>query len=459
MQAVKIYVRNDIMPVRIGMVSLGCSKNQVDAERMLYKLEEKGYKLVSDAALADIAIINTCGFIESAKQEAIETILEFATLKNEGRIKKLIITGCLAERYRDEVMAEIPEADAVIGIGCNDDICDVIDHVLAGEQFTRFDDKLKLGLTGGRVQTTLSFYSYLKIAEGCSNCCSYCAIPAIRGKFRSVPMEELVAEAENLAANGVRELIVIAQDSTRYGEDLYGRPMLAELLKKLCGIEALRWIRVLYCYPERITDELIEVIASEEKIVKYIDMPIQHCDGEVLKRMNRPGNEESLRAVVAKLREKIPGIVLRTTLITGFPGETEEQFERLSEFVKDMEFDRLGCFPYSAEEGTKAALMDGQLEDDVKEHRAEVIMEQQMMIMDRRNQQLYDKVIEVAVEGFDRYGECYFGRSAADTPDIDGKIFFTSKKRRLATGSFVNVRITEIMDYDLIGDVVDESAE
>lgn len=441
------------------MVSLGCSKNQVDAERMLYKIEQKGYQLVGDAALADIAIINTCGFIESAKQEAIETILEFATLKKEGRIKKLIITGCLAERYKDEMLGEIPEADAVVGIGSNDDICDILDHVLAGEQVLRYDDKLSLGLTGGRVQTTLSFFSYLKIAEGCSNRCSYCAIPSIRGKFRSVPMDDLYAEAVELAVNGVRELVVIAQDSTRYGIDLYGKPMLPELLKKLCEIPQLKWIRVLYCYPERITDELLDVIANEEKIVKYIEMPIQHCDGEVLRRMNRSGNEEQLRTLVKKIRDKIPGVILRTTLITGFPGETQEQFDRLAEFVKDMEFDRLGCFPYSAEEGTLAAEMDGQLEEDVKQHRADIIMEQQMMIMNSKNRKLHDQVIEVVVEGFDRYGECYFGRSASDAPDIDGKIFFTSPNRRLVPGVFVNVRITEIMDYDLIGVVEDESAE
>lgn len=447
------------MAVRVGMVSLGCSKNQVDAERMLYKIEQKGYQLVADAALADIAIINTCGFIESAKQEAIETILEFATLKNEGRIKKLIITGCLAERYKDEMLKEIPEADAVVGIGSNDDICDILDHVLAGEQLLRYDDKLNLGLTGGRVQTTLSFYSYLKIAEGCSNCCSYCAIPSIRGKYRSVPMDDLYAEAVGLAAEGVRELCVIAQDSTRYGIDLYGKPMLPQLLKKLCEIPQLKWIRVLYCYPERITDELLDVIASEEKIVKYIEMPIQHCDGEVLRRMNRAGNEDELRNIVKKIREKIPDVILRTTLITGFPGETDEQFERLAEFVKDIRFDRLGCFPYSAEEGTPAAEFEDQIDEDVKQHRADIIMEQQMMIMNEKNHELEDKVIEVVVEGFDRYGECYFGRSAADAPDIDGKIFFTSPARRLVPGLFVNVRITEIMDYDLIGVVEDESAE
>lgn len=447
------------MPIKVGMVSLGCSKNQVDAERMLYKIEQKGYRLVADAALADIAIINTCGFIESAKQEAIETILEFAALKKEGRIKKIIITGCLAERYREEVLSEIPEADAVVGIGSNDKICDIIDSVLAGQQLTSFDDKLSLGLTGGRIQTTLSFYSYLKIADGCSNCCSYCAIPQIRGKMRSVPMEELTAEAEEMVRNGVRELIVIAQDSTRYGEDIYGKPMLPELLKKLCGIAALKWIRVLYCYPERITDELLQVMAEEDKIVKYIDMPIQHCDGDILQKMNRKGDEASLRELIKKIRAKIPDIILRTTLITGFPGETEEQFDRLAEFVKDIEFDRLGCFPYSAEEGTKAALMEGQLETSVKERRADVIMEEQMMIMGVKNHRLQDSVVEAVVEGYDRYGECYFGRTAADAPDIDGKIFIISKNRRLLPGMFVKVKVTEIMDYDLIGDVLDESSK
>ena len=277
--------------------------------------------------------------------------------------------------------------------------------------------------------------------------------------MRSVPMEELYNEAYEMAENGVRELIVIAQDSTRYGEDLYGKSMLPELLTKLCGIPQLKWIRVLYCYPERITDELIDVMAREDKIVKYIDMPIQHCNGEILKNMNRCGDENTLRELIAKLRERIPGIILRTTLITGFPGETEEQFDELADFVKDMEFDRLGCFPYSAEEGTKAALMDGQLDEETKEHRADIIMEQQMVIMTEKNHKLTDKTIEVVVEGYDRYGECYFGRSAADAPEIDGKIFFNSKNRRLVPGIFVNVHITDIMDYDLIGDVVDEPAE
>ena len=389
------------MPVKIGMVSLGCNKNQVDAERMLYKISKAGYKLVEDAALSDIVIVNTCGFIESAKQEAIDTILEFGKLKQEGQIKKILVTGCLAERYKEEVGELLPEADAVVGIGCNDNIIHILDRVLAGERPLEFDDKLKLPMDGERIRTTLPFYSYLKIAEGCSNCCSYCAIPAIRGKFRSVPMETLIDEARTLAERGVRELNIIAQDTTRYGEDLYGESKLPELLEKLCEIDGLKWIRVLYCYPERITDKLLDVMAREKKIVKYIDIPIQHCDGDILRKMNRPGDEASMRAVVEKIRAKIPDMIIRTTLITGFPTETEDQFERLADFVKDMRFDRLGCFPYSQEEGTRAAEMEGQLDEDVKTRRADVIMKQQQIIMAQNNKRMIGKTIEVLTEGSD----------------------------------------------------------
>lgn len=447
------------MPIKVGMVSLGCNKNQVDAERMLYKIKEAGYQLVADAALSDIVIVNTCGFIESAKQEAIETILEFGKLKEEGRIKKIIVTGCLAERYKEEVGELIPEADAVVGIGCNDNIIDILDHVLANERPLSFGNKLDLPMSGGRIQTTLPFYSYLKIAEGCSNCCTYCAIPSIRGKFRSVPMETLIEEAKNLAERGVKELNLIAQDSTRYGEDLYGESRLPELLTELCKIEKLKWIRILYCYPERITDKLLDVIAKEEKIVKYIDVPVQHCCEDILKKMNRPGNEQTLRELMKKIREKVPGVIIRTTLITGFPSETEEQFNQLADFVKDMRFDRLGCFPYSQEEGTKAAEMPEQLDEETKQRRADVIMEQQQIIMAQNNEQMIGKTIEVVTEGFDRYGECYFGRSAADAPDIDGKIFFRSPERKLTSGSFVKVNITETLDYDLIGEIENEFAE
>lgn len=440
------------MSIRVGMVSLGCPKNQVDAEHMLYNLREEGYEIIADAALADVVVVNTCGFIDSAKQEAIETILEFCTLKEEGRIKAVIVTGCLAERYRDEIKTEMPEVDAVIGIGSNELLGTVIKKVLSGEgDILTFGDKYSLIIGGRRIISTEN-YAYLKIAEGCDNCCTYCAIPSIRGRFRSRKMESVIDEAKWLASVGFKEIVLVAQDTTRYGEDIYGKPMLASLMREISKIDGLKWIRTLYAYPERITDELIDVIATEEKCVKYLDIPIQHCDGEVLRRMNRSGDEKSLRELVKKLRERIPGIIIRTTLIAGFPGETDEQFERLCEFVKDVKFDRLGCFAYSAEEGTPAADFDDQIDEEVKQKRADIIMQEQMLISDELNQNYIGKTIEVVTEGFDRYAECYFGRSAMDAPEIDGKIFFSSPCPR-AMGEYVNVLIDDVMDYDLIGSV------
>ncbi len=441
------------MPVKVGMVSLGCSKNLVDSERMLYKLKSRGYQLVTEPGLADVAVVNTCGFIKSAKEEAIETILELGKLKEDGSLKKIIITGCLTERYKEEAAELFPEADAVIGIGNNKDIVDVLDHVLAGEKYVNFAPKLDAELTGERIISTLPFFTYLKAAEGCSNCCTYCAIPMIRGKFRSVPMEELIKEAEFLAENGVTELVVIAQDTSRYGEDIYGESKLPELLKRLCRIDGLKWIRTLYCYPERITDELLETIAGEEKLVKYLEIPIQHCDGDILGRMNRWGDEEKLEALFDHIREKVPGIILRTTLITGFPGETEEQFEKLAEFVKRVRFDRLGCFAYSREEGTKSYDFPDQIDEETAARRADIIMEQQMLISAENNEKLMGCELEAVVEGFDRFGECWFGRTAIDAPDIDGKVFFTSEKP-LEIGEYVKIRITESLDYDLIGEVI-----
>ena len=441
------------MPIIVGMVSLGCSKYQVDAERMLFRIKEAGYKLVEDAALSDVVIINTCGFIESAKAEAIETILEFAQLKKEGKIKKIIVTGCLAERYKNEVAEEIPEADAVIGIGCNGDICEVINKALADERVIEFNDKETLSLEGERIISTLPFFAYLKVAEGCDNRCTYCAIPSIRGRFRSKPIEKVIEEAKSLAERGVRELNLIAQDTTRYGEDLYGELALPKLLRELCRIEKLKWIRILYCYPERVTDELLEVIAAEPKIVKYMDLPIQHVNADILKKMNRKGDEKSLRELIKKIRKAIPNIILRTTLITGFPTETDEQFTELAEFVKDIRFDRLGCFAYSAEDGTPAATMEGHIDEDVKQRRADHIMEMQMMISEKNNNKMLGKTVEAVVEGFDRYAECFFGRTSADAPDIDGKIFFKSKEK-LSMGQFVMVKIDDTMDYDLIGEVI-----
>lgn len=442
------------MSIRVGMVSLGCPKNQVDAEHMLYNLREEGYEIIADAALADVVVVNTCGFIDSAKQEAIETILEFCTLKEEGRIKAVIVTGCLAERYREEIKTEMPEVDAVIGIGSNELLGTVIKKILSGEgDICTFGDKYALIIGGRRIISTEN-YAYLKIAEGCDNCCTYCAIPSIRGRFRSRKIESVIDEAKWLASVGFKEIVLVAQDTTRYGEDIYGKPMLASLMRELSKIDGLKWIRTLYAYPERITDELIEVIASEEKCVKYLDIPIQHCDGEVLRRMNRTGDERSLRELVDKLRKRVPGIILRTTLIAGFPGETDEQFERLCEFVKDVKFDRLGCFAYSAEEGTPAADFDHQIDEEIKIKRADIIMQEQMLISDALNQNYIGKTIEVVTEGFDRYAECYFGRSAMDAPEIDGKIFFTSPCPR-TMGEYVNVLIDDVMDYDLIGSVVE----
>ncbi|MBQ8582566.1 MAG: 30S ribosomal protein S12 methylthiotransferase RimO [Ruminococcus sp.] len=442
------------MPIKVGMVSLGCSKNLVDSERMLYKLKKHGYKLVTEPGLADIAVVNTCGFIQSAKEEAIETILELGKLKEDGTLRKIVITGCLTERYREEAAELFPEADAVIGIGNNKDIVDVLDHVLANERYINFAPKLEAELTGERIISTLPFFSYLKIAEGCSNCCAYCAIPQIRGKFRSVPMEDVLSEARTLAENGVTELVVIAQDTSRYGEDLYGESKLPELLRELCKIDGLRWIRTLYCYPEKITDELLETIASEEKLVKYLEIPIQHCDGTLLKSMNRWGSEEELENLFAHIREKIPNVVLRTTLITGFPGETEEQFNALAEFVQRVRFDRLGCFAYSREDGTKAADFPNQVDEVTASHRADIIMEQQLLISCEKNQELLDAELDAVVEGFDRFGECWFGRTMLDAPDIDGKVFFTSEKP-LEIGRYVRIKVTDTLDYDLIGEVID----
>ncbi|MBQ8010593.1 MAG: 30S ribosomal protein S12 methylthiotransferase RimO, partial [Oscillospiraceae bacterium] len=440
------------MSIKVGMVSLGCSKNLVDSERMLHKLRAHGYELVTEFGLSDVAVVNTCGFIQSAKEEAIETVLEIAKLKAEGTVKKLIMTGCLTERYQQECAEQFPEADAVIGIGDNKDIVDILDRVLKNERVVQFAPKKQAELTGERIISTLPFFSYLKISEGCSNCCTYCAIPMIRGGFRSVPMEDLLAEAKWLADSGVTELNVIAQDTTRYGEDLYGENRLPQLLTELCRIDGLRWIRVLYCYPERITDELLDVMAREEKIVKYIDMPIQHCNDDILQRMNRRSSKAQIKEVVAKMREKMPDIVIRTTLITGFPGETEEQFNELAEFVQEMQFDRLGCFAYSQEDGTKAAEFPDQVEEEIRMHRADIIMEQQMEISAAYNEKQLDTVKTAVVEGFDKWAECWFGRTEADAPDIDGKVFFTSENP-LNIGDFVKLRIIDTLDYDLLGEV------
>ena len=443
------------MATKVGFVSLGCPKNQVDAECMMYNLRQEGYEIIQDAAMGDVVVVNTCGFIESAKQEAIDTIFEFVLLKNEGRIKAIVITGCLSERYKDEILKEIPEVDAVVGLGSNKNLGEIIREVLADKkQVTSYGEKVDLDIDGKRIISTEPFYAYLKIAEGCDNCCTYCAIPSIRGRFRSRTMESIIDEAKWLASVGVREIVVVAQDTTRYGEDIYGESRLPELLTELCKIDGIKWIRTLYSYPERITDKFIEVLKNEEKLVKYIDMPIQHCNDEALKRMNRKSNKKMLTDLVMKLRKEIPDITLRTTLIAGFPGETDEQFEELCEFVKEMRFDRLGCFAYSREEGTPAYNFENQIDEDVKEKRAEIVMDEQTRIFYELNENKIGQVVEVVTEGFDRLAECYYGRSDTDAPEIDGKIFFTSD-RKLAIGEFVKVRYDDLLDLDLIGERVD----
>ena len=442
------------MNYKAGIVSLGCAKNQVDAEMLLFTLKNRGFTIVSDPAEADAVIVNTCGFIESAKQESIDEIIELGKLKQEGTIKAIIVTGCLAERYQNEITKQLYEVDASIGIGANEKIADVVLDALNGKKTELFPPKDLLPLEGGRIQSTPPYTAYLKIAEGCDNCCTYCAIPLIRGHFRSRKPEDVINEAKMLAENGVKELNVIAQDTTRYGEDLFGEPYLAKLLKELCKIDGLKWIRVLYCYPDRVTDELIDTIANEEKIVKYIDIPLQHCNGEVLKNMNRHGNCESLTELINKIKSKIPNVVLRTTFITGFPAETEEQFEELAQFAADMKFQRLGCFAYSIEADTKAALMENQIDDEVKQKRADIIMEHQQTVMAEYCESLIDTEIEVLVEGFDKLAECFYGRSYADAPEVDGCVFFTTDGRKPRTGEFVKVKISDYMGCDPIGEMI-----
>ncbi len=439
--------------VKVGFVSLGCPKNQCDAELMMSKVARAGFKLVEEPGLADVVVINTCGFIQSAKEEAIEEIMEAINRKADGINKKIIVTGCLAQRYQEQMDVEFPEIDAVLGLGKNDDIVEAINSVLLDKRIINYGSVENHNMEGERLQTTMPHYAYLRIADGCDNCCTYCAIPQIRGKFRSRPQENIVAEAKKLAAKGVKELIIVAQDTTRYGLDLYGHLALPELLRRLCSIEKIKWIRLLYCYPDKITDELIEVMKTEEKVLNYIDLPIQHCNGEILRSMNRSGDRRELWELIAKLRENIPGIVIRTTFITGFPGETEEQFVELAEFANEVKFERLGCFAYSAEDGTPAADFDNQVDEREREHRAEIIMEQQEV---RAEEYCNDKIgteCEAVVEGYDRYFEMFFGRSWEYAPEIDGMMYFSSKKKH-AIGEFVKVRITENVNNNLIGEVI-----
>lgn len=436
------------MNFKVGMISLGCPKNQVDGEVMLEKLNKSGFDIAQSIEDSDVMIINTCGFIEDAKREAIETILEVAEYKKAGLISAIVVTGCLAERYQDEILKEIPEVDSVIGIGADRDIVKVCQKALIGVKTSFYPDKKYLLLEGDRMLSTPPHWAYLKISDGCDNKCSYCAIPGIRGGYIERDMESIIAEANKLAESGVKELIIIAQDTTKYGLKLYGEYKLAELLKELVKIDGIEWIRLFYCYPDRVTDELIDVIASKEKVCSYIDIPLQHCNNDILKSMNRYGSYDSLKKLLTKMKTKIPNLSLRTTFMVGFPGETEEQFEELCRFVKDIEFDKMGCFTYSPEEDTPAFDFDNQIDEDIKKRRAEVLMDIQYSITENANKKRIGNIYKVVVDEKD--GDKYIGRSYLDSPEIDSGIIITSE-RALSSGEFINVKITDYDGYDLIG--------
>ena len=439
--------------MKLLFISLGCDKNLVDSEMMMGLLHDRGYEFTDNEEEADIIVINTCGFINDAKEESINTILEMAKYK-ENNLKALIVAGCLVERYKNEILQELPEIDAIVGTTAFDKICDVVADVLADKKHNELESINKMCRPDvKRIITTGGYYSYLKIAEGCDKHCTYCSIPMIRGAYRSVPMDELVKEAEYLADNGVKELIIVAQEITVYGKDLYGEKKLPELLHRLCKIPGIQWIRLLYCYPEEITDELIETIRTEKKICHYIDMPIQHASDEILKAMGRRTNNAELRNIISKLRKEIPDICLRTTLITGFPGETEEDHQILLDFIDEMEFDRLGVFTYSPEEDTKAASLDNQVDEEVKLCRKDEIMELQQEISMDKSERLVGKEIEVIIEGKASDEDVYVGRSYMDAPSVDGYVFINSEEE-LMSGDFAKVRIVKAMEYDLIGDLI-----
>ena len=439
---------------KVAFISLGCSKNLVDTEVMLHNLHKDGFEVVFEPEKAEIVIINTCGFIESAKQEAIDNILDAAELKQWGECKHIIATGCLVERYREEVMKELPELDAIVGVGSLSDIGEACRAVMRGEKYTSFKDKNTSPLGGGRILTTSPHTAYLKISEGCDNRCTYCAIPLIRGKHRSRTVEDIVHEAKELDRAGVKELNLIAQDTTRYGLDLYGEYKLAALVKEITLNTAIPWIRLLYCYPDKITDELIEEFNTNPRLVKYMDIPVQHISDTVLRRMNRHGGKELIIEAIRKLREKVPNITLRTTAMVGFPGETEEDFVELCEFVKETRFDRFGAFTYSPEEDTEAALMPDQIDEQLKQDRYDILMQTQLTVSEELNSRKIGTEITVITDGYDTVAEIYFGRSEADAPDVDGKIYFTAPKGKYTFGDFVKVKITEALDYDLIGEEI-----
>ncbi|HJD47154.1 MAG TPA: 30S ribosomal protein S12 methylthiotransferase RimO [Candidatus Mediterraneibacter norfolkensis] len=440
--------------MNILFISLGCDKNLVDTEVMLGLLASRGYEMTDDETQADIIVINTCCFIHDAKEESIQNILEMAEYKKEGKVKALIVTGCLAERYRQDILDEIPEVDEVLGTTAYDKILDAVDRALEGKHSVILSelDALPLPETK-RLVTTGGHFAYLKIAEGCDKHCTYCIIPKIRGNFRSVPMERLIREAQELADQGVKELILVAQETTLYGKDLYGEKSLHRLLRELCRISGIRWIRILYCYPEEITDELIQVVKEEEKVCNYLDLPIQHASDEILKRMGRRTTKQELKDIIGKLRREIPDICLRTTLITGFPGETEEQHEELAEFVDEMEFDRLGVFTYSPEEGTPAASMPDQIDEEIKEERQAELMELQQEIAFDNAESMIGKEVLVMIEGKVADENAYVGRTYRDAPNVDGLIFINTDEE-LLSGDFARVKVTGALEYDLIGELL-----
>ncbi len=444
----------DIMAYTVGLISLGCPKNQVDAEIMLSSLETAGFEIVDYVGGADAVLVNTYAFIDDAKRESIDNVLAAAALKREGIVKKIIVTGCLAQKYKEEVLTEIPEVDAVLGIGSNADISQIVRKVIDGENIYEFPPKSQMPLNGDRFLTTPEYWAYLRISDGCSNRCSYCTIPSIRGNFRSREIEDIIEEATELANEGAKELVLIAQDTTGYGLDLYGELKLPELLNRLCDVDGIEWLRLLYCYPDKITDELVEVMATQPKVLHYIDLPVQHSDDKILKAMNRNGDSADIKATIKKLRERIPDIIIRTTVMTGFPGEGDEEFENLALFVNETEFDRLGCFSFSPQEGTPAAEMPEQVEDEIKNRRNEVIMQDQLEILSLKNKDKIGNIYRVLVEDYDNYTDSYVGRTYMEAPEIDGNVRFTSEMEH-NEGDFVKIKIFGELDFELLGRAID----
>lgn len=444
------------MAIKVGFVSLGCPKNLINTETMLYKLSDAGFEIVAEDIDADVVVINTCAFIESAKQEAIDNILDIAWLKENRDLKGIVVAGCLPQRYKEQIFKQLPEVDAIIGTGAIDDICDAVNAAYNKKRYSSFKSPDEQALGGSRVLTTPEYTAYIQIAEGCDNRCAYCVIPDIRGKFRSRPMCDIIEEAQGLAEIGVKELILVAQDTTRYGEDIFGTYALDVLLHELGQIDGIEWLRILYCYPDRITDALIDEIANNPKVCKYIDIPIQHISDRILNDMNRRDTAAGIKETIKKLRDRIDGIIIRSTVIVGFPGETKEDFSQLEAFVKEAPFDRMGVFTYSREEGTPAYSMPKQVAQKTKERRRDILMSIQERIHNDSNERFVGRRLKVLCEGYDQVAECFYGRSYADAPDIDGKIYFSSSKN-IKKGVFITVEITEVMDYDLLGKAIFEN--